>query len=52
MLIEPGVEVKAVVNEAPANADWRDLEGFEEGQADSEVGRGLLSGQAADCREG
>ena len=50
MLIEPGVEVKAVVNEAPANTNRRDLEGFEEGPADPEIGCCLPSGQAANER--
>jgi hypothetical protein len=46
MLIEPGVEVKNVVDQPPPQANWRGADLGEEGRPDAQVGRRMFPGQA------
>ena len=48
IVVEPGVEVNAVVEAAAAEVDRGDSERLEHGDADAEVVGGLLLGEAAD----
>jgi len=50
IVVQPGVEVNAVVDAAAAEADRGDAEPIEEREADAEVFRGLRPGEAADHR--
>ena len=47
MLIEPGIEVNAVVQKAPSEADWLNPKVGEQGAANPEIRRGLLARQAS-----
>lgn len=47
MVVQPGVEVKSVPDAAAPKANWRDAQAVEEGDADAEVVRSFLLGEAA-----
>jgi CheY-like chemotaxis protein len=51
ILVEPPIEVKAVIDHAPAKADGRDSLLLKERDANAQVRRCLFLGEAANCRQ-